>query len=251
MLKLLIVEDEELIRTGLVYSINWLEYGCGVAAEAANGEAGLQAIIKYEPDIVITDIKMPICDGLEMLEKASSLGLSFTALILTSYGEFEYAQRAIKLGVADYILKPIDEEKLIASVLAAKTELERKREKSQRALPLSGEILPRPGGSRCVEKATELIRFHYSEKLGIEAAAAASEVSASYLSRRLREETGHSFLELLNGYRVQQAVRLLADTDSLVCEVADKTGFTDYKYFCSVFRKYTGMAPTEFAKKWK
>ena len=250
MTRALIVEDEALIRKGLVCSIDWIKYDIGVS-EASNGAEGFDAIQKLQPDVVITDIKMPIMDGIEMLEKASRLHADFAAIILTSYGEFEYAQKAIKLGVIDYILKPVDEELLLASVLKAREQLKRRREAERPELPMSAELFPAGPRNEYVEAAVARIKQDYMEKLSLEDIAAKLDVSPSYLSRKFKEEMGHTFLDLLNMYRVQRAVSLLAGAGALVYEAAAQTGFADYKHFCAVFKKYTGLAPTEFIKRWK
>ena len=250
MIKILIVEDEEIIRKGLVYSIEWMEHGCSIAGEASNGAAGLELIKKLSPDVVITDIKMPIMDGLEMLSRARGL-CGFTGIILTSYGEFEYAQRAIKLGVSDYILKPIDEDKLLGAVLKAKETIEKRAPLPAAAPALSDELLSAASKDRYTDRAVRMIKERYTEKLSLEKIAEELDVSPSYLSRRFKENMGHTFVDLLKMYRVQKAAAILCETGARACEAADRTGFTDYKYFCSVFKKHTGLAPTEFAKRWK
>ena len=108
MLKVLIVEDEDIIRKGLAYTIDWVSMGYTVVGEAANGEEGLEKIKELIPDVVIADIRMPKLDGITMIREASKY-IKFESIILTSYAEFEYAQQAIGLKVFDYMLKPIDE----------------------------------------------------------------------------------------------------------------------------------------------
>lgn len=250
MIRIVIVEDEEIIRKGLVYSIEWMEHGCSIAGEASNGAAGLEMIRKLSPDVVITDIRMPVMDGLEMLAKARSEA-DFIGIILTSYGEFEYAQRAIKLGVSDYILKPIDEDKLLGAVVAAGELIEKRRTLPDFAPALSEELLAAASKDRCTDRAVKTIRERYTEKLSLENIAAELDVSPSYLSRRFKENMGHTFVDLLNMYRVQKAAAILCETGARACEASDRTGFTDYKHFCAVFKKYTGLAPTEFVKRWK
>ena len=98
MLKVLIVEDEDIIRKGLAYTIDWLSVGYVLAGEAANGEEGIEKIIELKPDVVIADIMMPKVNGLEMIQRASE-EVQFKSVILTSYAEFEYAKSALKLGV--------------------------------------------------------------------------------------------------------------------------------------------------------
>ena len=93
-----------------------------------------------------------------------------------------------------------------------------------------------------------MICEQYAGKLTIESAAEELGISISYLSRKLKEYTDQTFLDILNKYRIQKAVNLLRDGKWRVYEIAEQVGFSEYKYFCSVFRKYTGMSPTEFVK---
>lgn len=113
--KVLIVDDEKIIREGLKYLIDWENYGFSVVAMASNGKEGLQAIETYHPDLVITDIKMPEQTGLEMVQTAKErLDYPFYSIILSGYSEFEYAQQSVSLGFTSYLLKPVDEDELIA-----------------------------------------------------------------------------------------------------------------------------------------
>ena len=111
MLRVLIAEDEDMIRKGLVYTTDWLSMGCVVVAEASDGKDGYEKILECRPDVVITDICMPFMDGIEMIKKASEQ-VKFKSILLTSYADFEYARRAIEARVCEYILKPVDEEAL-------------------------------------------------------------------------------------------------------------------------------------------
>ncbi len=125
MFEVLVVEDEDLIRKGLVYTFNWLAYDCVVIGEACNGKEALDMIHKYKPDIVITDIKMPLVDGLEMI--ASFEKRSFEAVIISGYAEFEYAKKAIKYDVSDFLLKPIDHAELGKVIEKLTEKIKRKR----------------------------------------------------------------------------------------------------------------------------
>lgn len=107
MYRVLLVEDEEIIRKGIRYSVPWEECGCSVVGEAENGAAGEEKIAELQPDIVITDITMPVKNGLEMIADTREK-FNYIAIILTGYSEFEYAQQAIRNGVSDYVLKPLD-----------------------------------------------------------------------------------------------------------------------------------------------
>lgn len=115
MYRVLLVEDEEIIRKGIRYSVPWEEYGCSVVAEAENGAVGEEKIAELRPDIVITDITIPVKSGLEMIADTRE-EYKYIAIILTGYSEFEYAQQAIRNGVSDYVLKPLDMDEMGAAL---------------------------------------------------------------------------------------------------------------------------------------
>ena len=115
MLKVLLVEDENLIRRGLAFQMNWTDVGCVLVGEAASGEEGLEQIEALHPDIVITDIRMQDMDGLDMIRRGQEI-CSFRSIILSGYSEFDYAQKAIRLGVLEYLLKPVDKDRLSAAL---------------------------------------------------------------------------------------------------------------------------------------
>lgn len=114
-LKVLILDDEFIIREGLC-SFPWNAYGCEVVGSAEDGEEGLELAQKLQPDIVLSDIKMPEMDGLEVAEKVKEQFPETEIVLLTGYDDFEFAQQALRIGVAEYLLKPIDFKALDAVV---------------------------------------------------------------------------------------------------------------------------------------
>lgn len=100
-----------------------------------------------------------------------------------------------------------------------------------------------------VDKAIEKIISSYAEKLNIKDIAEELDISASYLSRKFKDATGETFLDILNKYRIQKSIKLLQKQEYKIYEISEKVGFTDYKHFCNVFKKYLHTAPGDFAKK--
>lgn len=259
MLKVIIVEDEDIIRKGLVYTLDWLSMGCVIVGEAANGEEGLEKIIENNPDIVITDIKMPKLDGVSMLEQALKRH-KFKSIILTSYAEFDYARKAIELKAYEYLLKPVDEEKIKEIILKLHEEidvgkevdfvLENKKNNGQ-YIDLNYYMQLDNSENSYVSKAVEYIIKDYSQKISVESISMGLGVSPSYLSRKFKDITNYTFLDLLNRYRIQEAVKLLNKGTYRINEISGMIGFSDYKHFCAVFKKYTLMSPTNFVKKLK
>lgn len=256
MLKVIIVEDEDIIRKGLVYTIDWLSMGGVVVADAADGIEGLNKIIEYKPDVVITDIKMPKLDGINMLHQALEHHI-FKSIILTSYAEFDYAKKAIELKAYDYLLKPVDEEKIKKLMKDIHNEVENTKgleralkytNNSANKMEFKDYIQLDNTENRYVARALEKIQENYVEKISVDSISNELNVSASFLSRKFKDITNHTFLDMLNMYRVQQAIKLLNTGKYRVYEISEMTGFSDYKHFCTVFKRYTKMSPTGFVK---
>ena len=253
MIKVLLVEDEEIIRKTLMFTIDWLSLGCTVVAEAETGEEGLERIKEYAPDIVITDIRMADMNGLEMLDKGAKLR-RFKSVILSGYSEFTYAQKAITLGASDYILKPIDEACFCLAIRRIAEQIVRERE--TRALEygeggaydlVGDDIAPLVESSTnyYVQLVLKRIRERYHEKINIEQLAREFGVSGSYLSRLVKEETSMPFQTLLQRYRIHRAIGLMENGNRRIYQVAEAVGYPDYKRFCSLFKKLVGLSPTE------
>ncbi|GAA0851640.1 hypothetical protein GCM10008915_67790 [Bifidobacterium pullorum subsp. gallinarum] len=119
-MKLLIAEDEISVREGMVRLIDWESHGIVICGEAGNGSEALSIMESCSPDILLTDIRMPHMDGLELIEQAQSRGFKFRPIILSGYNEFSYAKQAIRLGASDFILKPCRPEEILRTVLEAK-----------------------------------------------------------------------------------------------------------------------------------
>ena len=258
LLKVLIVEDEEVIRKGLEFANDWMAMGCRVIGTAPDAEEGLRLIKELEPDVVMTDICMPQMTGLEMLEEALKEH-SFHSIVLTGFSEFGYAQQAIRMGVVDYLLKPVDEDELKAVVEKIHKNAAKKKDKKESVDGSEGKIstdndmwkvfeVADKSVDIYVKKTYNIIKERYQDKLSINSVAEELNVSPSFLSRRIKANMNVTFVDMLNQYRVNRALHLLNEGTMRIYEVSDILGFSEYKYFCSVFKKYTGVTPSEFVK---
>jgi two-component system response regulator YesN len=139
MFKIIIADDEAIFREYLRTLLDWGQHGFEICCEARNGAEALEMIKEHKPDIALVDINMPFLDGLSLVEKVNELRNDMAIILITGYSEFEYARRAVKLGVVDYILKPFNKEELLMTLLKIKGSLqkiqdERDAEKSNRSL---------------------------------------------------------------------------------------------------------------------
>lgn len=243
MQKVLVVEDEELIRKGIVLAVDWAALDCVVAAEAANGLEGLEKAQACGPDIIVTDLKMPKMDGLEMLEKLREQGCDAYVIILTAYDSFAYAQQALRLGAVDFLLKPFHDGDLENAVLRLQKKLAKKAETVDIKLP---EVR---GGtkSRYVQEAMDCMGKNCGDpNLSISQIAGLLGLSEGHLSHLFKKETGITVGAYLTRCRIQKAMGLLRQGKMKVYEVAESCGYRDITYFSGTFKKLTGMSPSEY-----
>ena len=148
--RIILVDDEEEVRKGIIRKIDWSSLGFEVVGDAENGAEALERIEQLEPEVVMTDIRMPFMDGLTLTEKIRQKYPSMKVLIFSGFDDFEYAQQAIKLNVTEYILKPVNVEELSEILRRVKQNLDEEisqrrdaailRESYQRSLPILREV---------------------------------------------------------------------------------------------------------------
>ena len=416
MYKLLLVDDEFFVRMGMRETINWEKAGVEYIGDAADGKEGFRLACELDPDIVITDIRMPEMDGLELIDACRKQGLKAQFIVMSAHNEFNYAKEALQLGVCDYVLKPASEDQLLQAVRKAIAVAE----KSNRAavvdrvhsaakdyvllkvildtaqdeaairnefasvsldVPESGNFVvfvrirdyylllqnhPQSEISRfhaelnqqlrkalsayaedaywvlssersnlillvhddqeekaavsrlqnqlstlcrsmesrfpdftvtigisrrstCLREisqcytqaytaaymnpvisknsvsyfmeegngnfrweiagALNYINAHYSENISIESIAAELHISPSHLMHLFKEVMGKTINESITEYRMQAAQLMLRNSNFNVAEISERSGYKNAKYFTRVFKRYTGMTPSEYARK--
>ena len=243
MMRVLVVEDEEMIRKGIVLATDWQSLGCVVVGEAANGEEGIAQAEKCRPSLIITDLKMPKMDGLEMIAKLREAGCDAYIIILTAYDSFTYAQTALRLGAVDFLLKPFHDGDLENAVLALQKKLSSRKKEPEAQLP----AIRAGAKSRYVQEAMDYIAGNCADPgLSVGQVAASLGLSEGHLSHTFKKETGSTLLGYLTRYRVHKAAELLKDGRMKVYEVAEQVGYRDIGYFSNTFKKITGKTPSEY-----
>ena len=243
MLKVLVVEDEELIRKGIVLAVDWAALDCVVVGEAANGLEALDAVERLDPSLVITDLKMPQMDGIEMLRQLRQRGNNVYVIILTAYDSFTYAQSALRLGAVDFLVKPFRDGDLEQAVTALRRRMESDSGEAALALP----ELRKGDKSKYVLEAMDFIGRHYSDSsISIGLIAQHLGISEGHLSHLFKKETDYTLLNYLTRYRIHKAMGLLKDCRVKVYEVAEQVGYRDITYFSATFKKLVGVSPSEY-----
>jgi len=417
-IKILVIDDEYLVRLGIRETIDWDEHGFSIIGEAADGRKGLELALQNKPDIILTDIRMPFMDGLEFMHQIRKHGLNSKIVVLTGYAEFDYVKTAMDNGASAYLLKPIENEQLFDTMKQLGEEIIRQREeeeyykKLEKEIPaieqkffkdlidgiltdskiihdkielfriplkendnivlvikmynyedhiknmsldeikqmnneirkkideyliewkkfngvivednpgqwvgifhisdLSEETTPdivesckhlivelekivdgsfaigisklcrkitdvfygyreacsaasnnwMPGISsvicanqghkpvlrREIREALEYIKLHFHEEITIDDVARAIYISSDYLMHLFKSELGRTFNQCLTNYRIEMAKKYLKDPKYKICEVCEKVGYKDPKYFSQLFKKNIGMLPSEYAR---
>ena len=240
----LIAEDEILIRRNLARKVAEHCPAFEVVGEAADGQEALEAVAELYPDVLITDIRMPVMDGLQLTREIYYAFPGVRVVIVSGYDEFSYAKTALALGVKDYLLKPVSEEELrsVMSRLAIQLDAEEER--------LDGEHPDLPGSAsqdELVSAVQEYLRAHFAEAVSLADLAARFHVNPPYLTRVFKRRTGAAPVRCLRDLRINHARKLLDERPALeVKEIAAMVGYPDQGYFSRVFKQAVGTGPLEY-----
>ena len=209
-----------------------------------NGGKAWDFIEDHPVDIVVCDIKMPVLDGLSLASRVLERFPVTQVILITGHAEFELAQEAIRAGVTDYLLKPVKTDDLSNALRRARLELEM----TQKKLSSTGTPSARAQAGRdLVKSINDYLYQNYQSEMTPSSVADHFGYSTDHLSRVLRERTGRSLSQSIAFVRIRVAQRLLcADRTTLLDNVADSVGYEDTAYFCRVFKRVTGLTPTEF-----
>jgi YesN/AraC family two-component response regulator len=246
MYKVVIIDDEPIIVEGISRMIKWDQFKCKIVATANDGTEGAQVIRKHLPDIIITDISMPDLDGLSMIAGLKSEFPDLEISILTGYRKFEYAQRAIRLGVTRFLLKPSSMEELEEAINAMAGNLSAKGLRPEAAKEEDSEHMDSEASNFIVNNAMKYIEQNYLHKITLCEVAEKTYVSQWHLSKLLNRHLGQNFSEILNSVRIKEAQKLLCDPSLRIGDIAERVGFIDMAHFSRVFKKNVGVSANEY-----
>lgn len=246
MYKVMIIDDENIIVEGLKKVVNWDKYHCTVVATASDAGEGAQRIREHRPDIVFTDIKMPGVDGLTMLAGLVGEFPAMQVTVLTGYRDFEYAKRAIHLGVIRFLLKPSKMSEIEEALEAMTGKLHIQQAEPEGLQQREAHPEETTAGTFIIKTALKYIEEHYTEKLSLSDVADKIYVSQWYLSKLLNRHTDKSFCDIINQTRINRAKELLRDPSLRIHTISEMVGFSDVTHFSRCFKKLEGQSPNEY-----
>lgn len=255
MYSVLIIDSDEKSADFLEKTVRWKSLRCKVIGRVENAlEVGMK-IRKLQPDIIITEILMPSFNGLEMIERLNKQKCKSNYIITTSWEKFEYAQKAIQLGVSGYLLKPIktDEMEMCISKILSETcsdisLIKGYEVKDEKELILDKIQEQYMEYSLVIRVALNYIDRHLYSELSLTVLCDEVSLSIAYFSRLFKKEVGVGFSDYVTMVKMNRARKLLCNPHSKIYEVAEMLGYRDYTYFFQVFKKQFGYSPSEIKK---
>lgn len=245
MYQVFLADDEVWERKGMAKIIGEMGLPLQVSGEAEDGEAAWEGICNKRPDILLADIRMPGLTGLELVHKMRQEGLVAKTVFISGYAEFAYAKQALRMGVSDYLLKPVEEEELKEVLEGLILELDGEREAAQSLDRGNAKNAESPS---ILQQAIREIQEGCCGNITLKELADKYYISDSRLSVQLKEQLGMSFPNYLASLRMKKAQELMKDEALSLEVIAKSVGYKDYFYFNKVFKKVVGLSPSRFRK---
>lgn len=250
MYQLVVIDDETRILNGIVKTFPWEKWGYQVVNSFTNSLEALNYVGKNSVDVILTDIYMPGMNGIELTKKLQDIHPKVNVVFMSGFRDFEFARKAIQLGVKQYITKPICKKEILSVFKEIKKELDQ-NQKVGRNLdsPITSDYPHTDTPSTYHNKVILLAKKYVEENIdsaSLERAAEYVGLSPGYLSKLYRQETNISFSEYLLHVRMVRGMQLLNDVRIRVYEVSYQVGYKYQKNFSREFRRYFGISPSEY-----
>ena len=237
-LRVLLVDDEIMIREGFKKLFDWEAHECVVVGEAADGMEAITKIDEEQPDIVIMDINIPIINGLKVIQLSRVKYPSMAFVIVSGYDDFSYCREALRLQITDYILKPVNYEEFGSCIDQLKISLYNNEVKEKSVVKKE----------RVITGITKYMQEHLSEDVSLHILSEEFHLNSQYISQLFKNEIGVNFLTYLTNIRMEHAKKLLLSTSLSIAEVSEQSGYGDYRVFTKVFKKSEGITPSQYRR---
>ena len=240
-IRVLLVDDEIVIREGFKKLFDWEAHDCEVVGEAADGMEALTKIDALLPDLVIMDINIPIMNGLKVIQMSRIKHPDMAFVVVSGYDDFSYCREALRLQITDYILKPVNYDEFGSCIDNLKISMFERRETENID----------EDGEHTIVAIVRYMQEHLNEEISLNVLAEEFHLSAQYISQLFKNEIGVNFLAYLTNIRMEHAKKLLVSKNYAIAEVAEKSGYGDYRVFTKAFKKAEGVTPTQYRRNFK
>lgn len=254
MYTLLIVEDEELVRTGIRRLVPFEEFGITSILEADNGEEGLRLFLAHHPDIVLLDINIPKLNGLEFAAKAKAQKPGVKIAVITGYDYYDYAVTALKIGIDDYVLKPVSRSDVYEVLRKLVEKLRNEQQQLELQQWVSDYMTSQQLADESDNKASiaQIIEDNIANpEFSLAMLAERKGFSAGYMSVLFKRLFNVAFQEYLLSARMEKAKLHLLMSDMKMYEISSALGFDNPNYFSAAFKKKFGLSPLQYRERTK
>lgn len=248
MYNVLIVDDDFALRY-ILKRFHWKDYNFNIIAEASDGKEALEIINKLNIDLVITDIRMPGMDGIELISQINKQYSNIGIILLSTYNDFEYAQQGIRHGILDYLTKPVNSDELIKALNRATDFLQNYTPKKEKVLSLS-DSLPEYfyEGNKPDNLIVDICNLVLANicNINLELVSNELQLSKDYICRVFKKKTNMSFLKYVTRVKMEYAKQLIIDNKYKTYEISSLLGYKTTDYFTKLFKNYTRFTPSEY-----
>ncbi len=244
---ILVAEDEPLIRRNIVKKLAECCPEFEVVCQAADGQEALDAVGELFPDVLMTDIRMPVLDGLALIREVYYGFPDVKILIVSGYDDFSYAKSALAFGVKDYLLKPVEVAELRKTMGRLLLQLEAEQKRFETEHPdFAGSIAQ----AEIVNLIKEFLRSHFAEEISLHGLAGRFHMNQPYLARLFKRSEGVAPVRYLRDLRINHARRLLGEHPEMeIKQVGALCGYPDQGYFSRIFKQAAGVSPQEYRER--
>ena len=243
-----LIDDEYWALKGIANSFAWEQHGFRVVNQFTNPLEALEKLTEEATDVVITDVCMDALNGLEVISTLRSEKRIREFIVVSGYDRFDYAQKSLRLGVFDYLLKPIKRADMEQMMEKLFIQLESGRDVAAEA-PLSEQ--PPDVLHGALHSILQDMKKHYGEPISLRQIADEHFISETYVCDLFRKHLGKTFSAYLQELRLEHARSLLQTTSQTVSEIAKRVGYGDVGYFCRVFRRCQGCSPAQYRRTYR
>jgi two-component system response regulator YesN len=252
MYKLLIMDDEPQILEGMKRILDWKQYGFSRIDTCESTEAAMSKVVDLLPDVAIFDVCVGKDLGYETIQRLNELQIPTKYVIMSGYSEFKYAQEAIRCGVKDYLLKPLDRTKLqqvIEKIIIEDLHgtIGNASSESLNKDPVLG--VSYDSLSKLVNRILLMIKTEYTQNITLKSVAELFQMNSTYLGQLFLKESGMKFSEYLMAYRMLLAQERIQSSDEKISSIAISVGYNNLNYFYTHFQSFFGKSPSDLRGK--
>lgn len=247
MISVLLVDDHPHLVEHLSTVIPWAELGVSRVFTGCSGDEALETIRNNRIDILVTDIRMPGMDGLQLIGQARKLRPELDCILLSGYGEFQYAQKAIELQAFRYLLKPVRPDEFVSIISELTNGRSRPSDAGSEQQPADKHEVQR----RLIDSVHDYVRLHIGGDLTLAAIAEHVYLHPVYLSKVYKEIAGRNVSEFILEARMTKAKELLGHPGLRIYEIGEAVGYRSTQHFIAEFKKYAGVTPKMFRESFR